>query len=187
MDGMNANFPGGNATNMLQQMNYSSMQNIPQNQSIPGGPNINNLNNHVNSINNTSNNPADICNPKRQAVFDRLKKRMNIYRKRQGETVPRFDQTFNGICEQQSVETNVLQKRFIETKAKRVAKKADKKQTETAPSGNLVSSREVERKNHIVSAMKYLELCPIFIIVILYSMKALFFLSFSLLRHRLLR
>lgn len=137
MDGMNANFPGGNATNMLQQMNYSSMQNIP-NQSIPG-PNINNLSNHVNSINNSNNNPADICNPKRQVVFDRLKKRMHNYRKRQGETVPRFDQTFNGICEQQSVETNVLQKRFIETKAKRVAKKADKKQTETAPSGNLVS------------------------------------------------
>jgi hypothetical protein len=168
MDGMNANFPGGNATNMLQQMNYNSMQNIPQNQSIPGGPNINNLNNHVNSINNTSNNPADICNPKRQAVFDRLKKRMNTYRGRQRETVPRFDQTFNGICEQQSVETNVLQKRFIETKAKRVAKKADKKQTETAPSGNLV--REFfALENYIVSAMKYLELCPIFIIVVLYS------------------
>lgn len=80
-----------------------------------------------------------MCNPKRQAVFDRLKKRMNTYRKRQVDTVPRFDQTFTGICEQQSIETNVLQKRFIETKAKRVAKKADKKQTDTAPTGNLVS------------------------------------------------
>lgn len=67
---------------------------------------------------------------KRQVVFDRLKKRMNLYRKRQNDSIPRFDQTFNGICEQQSVETNVLQKRFIESKAKRVAKKTDKKQIE---------------------------------------------------------
>lgn len=122
MDGINANFPGGNATNMLQQMStYSNIQNIP-NQSTQA-PNINNNNN----------NTAEL-NPKRQAVFDRLKKRMNMYRKRQNESIPRFDQTFSGICEQQSVETNVLQKRFIESKAKRVAKKTDKKQTDVAPS-----------------------------------------------------
>lgn len=141
---MNSNngFPGGNQTNMLQQMNYSNMQNIPnqqQQQQPPPmpGPNMNMNGMNVNSIG--AANPADMCNPKRQVVFDRLKKRMGTYRKRQVETVPRFDQTFNGICEQQSIETNVLQKRFIETKAKRVAKKADKKQTDTAPTGSLVS------------------------------------------------
>ena len=83
---------------------------------------INNFNNLPTNLNNTE------PNPKRQAVFDRLKKRMNLYRKRQNESIPRFDHTFNGICEQQSVETNVLQKRFVESKAKRVAKKTDKKQ-----------------------------------------------------------
>lgn len=111
MEGINSNFPGGNATNMLQQMsNFNNIQNIPNVQVQPP------------SIANNNNNASEL-NPKRQAVFDRLKKRMNIYRKRQNESIPRFDQTFSGICEQQSVETNVLQKRFIESKAKRVAKK----------------------------------------------------------------
>lgn len=118
MDGINANFPGGNA-NMIQQINYNNIQNIPN--APVQAPNL--------LINNS---PSEL-NPKRQAVFDRLKKRMNLYRKRQTESIPRFDQTFNGICEQQSVETNVLQKRFIESKAKRVAKKADKKQTDVTP------------------------------------------------------
>lgn len=128
MDGINANFPGGNATNMLQQMsNYNNIQNIPNVSVQP--PNV---------INNNNNNNTSELTPKRQAVFDRLKKRMNLYRKRQNESIPRFDQTFNGICEQQSVETNVLQKRFVESKAKRVAKKADKKQTDVAPNNIIV-------------------------------------------------
>jgi hypothetical protein len=95
-----------------------------------GNPNQQ-INNNFNSMpSNINNNNNAELNPKRQAVFDRLKKRMNLYRKRQTEIGPKFDQTFNGICEQQSVETNVLQKRFVESKAKRVAKKADKKQTD---------------------------------------------------------
>lgn len=102
---------------------------------------------NVNGNISNQNSPGDMCNPKRQAVFDRLKKRMGTYRKRQVETVPRFDQTFTGICEQQSIETNVLQKRFIETKAKRVAKKADKK-SETAPTGSLNQSKQMKRPAH---------------------------------------
>lgn len=118
MDGMNGNFPGGNSANMLQQMSsYNNIQNIPNASVQPQN----------------SSSPSEL-NPKRQAVFDRLKKRVNLYRKRQNESIPRFEQTFNGICEQQSVETNVLQKRFVESKAKRVAKKADKKQTDVTPS-----------------------------------------------------
>lgn len=134
MDGINTNFPGGN-TNMLQQMsNYSNMQNIPS--ASVQSPNTNNNNN------------TSELNPKRQAVFDRLKKRMNLYRKRQNESIPRFDQTFSGICEQQSVETNVLQKRFVESKAKRVAKKADKKQTDVVPnSANVVRNLSYNKRN----------------------------------------
>lgn len=134
MDGINTNFPGGN-TNMLQQMsNYSNMQNIPS--ASVQSPNINNNNN------------TSELNPKRQAVFDRLKKRMNLYRKRQNESIPRFDQTFSGICEQQSVETNVLQKRFVESKAKRVAKKADKKQTDVVPNNvNVVRNLSYYKRN----------------------------------------
>jgi hypothetical protein len=80
--------------------------------------------------------------PKRQAVVDRLKRRFEIYRKRQTEVAPRFDQTFSGVCEQQSIETNVLQKRFLESKAKRAAKKTDKKQNDNL-GGNLQSSVHV--------------------------------------------
>lgn len=125
--GMNSNFPSGNATNMLQQMsNYNNIQNNP--------------NAPVQQLNMTNNNniPPEI-NPKRQVVFDRLTKRVGNYRKRHSESIPRFDQTFSGICEQQSVETNVLQKRFVESKAKRVAKKADKKATDVTNTVTVVS------------------------------------------------
>lgn len=130
MDGMNANFPGGNATNMLQQMNnYSNIQNIP-NPSVQPPNSLININN---------NNPSE-PSPKRAMVFDRLKKRVNGYRRRQSDSIPRFEQTFSGICEQQSIETKILQKRFVESKAKRVAKKADKKQTDVTPSNVTVVS-----------------------------------------------
>lgn len=130
MEGMNQNFPGGNGVNMLQQMSsYNNVQNLP-NGPVPQQQPPNMANNNLSSE----------LSPKRQAVFDRLKKRVGGYRKRQNESIPRFEQTFNGICEQQSIETNVLQKRFVESKAKRVAKKADKKATDVTPNNVTVVS-----------------------------------------------
>lgn len=73
---------------------------------------------------------------------------MGNYRHHHTECGPRFDQTFNGACEQQSVETVILQKRFLENKAKKAAKKADKKQPENASlAGNLQSSVHVVSKS----------------------------------------
>lgn len=66
--------------------------------------------------------------PKKQAVVDRLRRRLESYRRRQSDCIPRFDQSFNGICEQNIQETLVLKQRFLESKAKRAAKKTDKKQ-----------------------------------------------------------
>jgi mastermind-like protein len=116
MEGMSSNFQGGNAA-MLQMNNYGniSTQPVPQ-----------------------QNNTSELT-PQKKAVFERLKKRMSMYRKRQNETIPRFDQTFTGICEQQNVETNLLQKKFLESKAKRVAKKTDKKQTDVVGGNAMVS------------------------------------------------
>lgn len=116
MEGMSSNFQGGNAA-MLQMNNYGniSTQPVPQ-----------------------QNNTSELT-PQKKAVFERLKKRMSMYRKRQNETIPRFDQTFTGICEQQNVETNLLQKKFLESKAKRVAKKTDKKQTDVVGGSAMVS------------------------------------------------
>ncbi|GFG38391.1 hypothetical protein Cfor_12425, partial [Coptotermes formosanus] len=71
---------------------------------------------------------GDVLPPKRQAVFDRLRRRIEGYRRRQSDCIPRFDQSFNGICEQNIQETLVLKQRFLESKAKRAAKKTDKKQ-----------------------------------------------------------
>lgn len=76
--------------------------------------------------------------------IERLKKRVGQYRQHHTECSPRFDQTFTGACEQQSIETVTLQKRYLESKAKKAAKKADKKQPENASlAGNLQSSVHV--------------------------------------------
>jgi len=71
---------------------------------------------------------GDVLPPKRQAVVDRLRRRIESYRRRQSDCIPRFDQSFNGICEQNSQEILVLKQRYLESKAKRAAKKTDKKQ-----------------------------------------------------------
>lgn len=76
--------------------------------------------------------------------LDRLKKRIGGYRQHHTVCGPRFEQTFTGTCEQQSQETVNLQKRYLENKAKKAAKKADKKQPENASfAGNLQSSVHV--------------------------------------------
>ena len=140
MDGIPAGFPGGNK-NIIQQMNASFVPNLQvatqqqqqqQLQLQQQQQQQQQLLQHPQPLPLPQQSPD--LTPKRQAVFDRLKRRMGIYRRRQTDCVPRFDQTFTGVCEQQSVETNVLQKRFLESKAKRVAKKADKKTTDVVTS-----------------------------------------------------
>lgn len=120
MEGMSSNFGGTNAAAMLQMSNYGNIQQqaVQQQQQQNSQPEL---------------------TPHKKAVFDRLKKRLSGYRKRQNETIPRFDQTFNGICEQQSMETNLLQKKFLESKAKRAVKKTDKKQGEVVGNVAVVS------------------------------------------------
>ena len=73
---------------------------------------------------------GDVLTTKRQAVVDRLRRRITNYRRRQTDCIPRFDQSFNGLCEQNIQDTLVLKQRFLESKAKRQAKKTDKKQNE---------------------------------------------------------
>lgn len=71
---------------------------------------------------------------------DRLARRMNLYRQRHTDCGPRFDQSFSGACEQQTIETTVLQKRFLENKAKKVVKKTDKRQPDTILSNTVQSN-----------------------------------------------
>lgn len=73
---------------------------------------------------------GEALTPKRQAVVDRLRRRIENYRRRQNDSIPRFDQCFNGLVEQNIQDTQVLKQRFLESKAKRQAKKTDKKQND---------------------------------------------------------
>lgn len=71
---------------------------------------------------------------------------MKDYRQHRDECSPLFQQTFNEDCKQQSHQTLLLQKRFVENKAKKAAKKVDKKQTENATlSGNVQSTVHIVR------------------------------------------
>ncbi|XP_039294666.1 neurogenic protein mastermind [Nilaparvata lugens] len=79
---------------------------------------------------------GDVLPPKRQAVVDRLRRRIENYRRHSSGCVPKFDQTFNSLVEQNFQDTLVLKQRFLENKAKRAAKKTDKK----TPENNLQSN-----------------------------------------------
>lgn len=106
------------AAQQQQMLNFQQQHNMQQQMSM--------RNMHTEMAHNANANSE--LSPKRQAVVDRLKRRFEMYRNRQIDCAPRFDQTFNGVCEQQSLETSALQKRFFENKAKRSVKKTEKKQ-----------------------------------------------------------
>jgi len=69
---------------------------------------------------------SDILVPKGQDP-DRVQRRLEKYRNRHDESIPRFEHTLNGINEQQKQETLLLRQRFLEPKAKKSNKKNDKK------------------------------------------------------------
>ena len=81
----------------------------------------------------------DVLPPKRQAVVDRLRRRIENYRRHQNDCIPRFDQSFNGAVEQNIQDTLVLKQRFLESKAKRAAKKSDKKPSDSSTQSNVHS------------------------------------------------
>lgn len=66
--------------------------------------------------------------------FSRLRRRIESYRRRQTDCMPRFDQSFNGLCEQNLQDTIHLKQRYLDTKSKRVPKSKEKKQQESIQS-----------------------------------------------------
>ncbi|XP_070155733.1 neurogenic protein mastermind isoform X3 [Polyergus mexicanus] len=88
---------------------------------------------------------GEVLTPKRQAVVDRLRRRIENYRRRQTDCIPRFDQSFNGLCEQNTYDTQVLKQRFLESKAKRQAKKTDKKQNDSIGLSNVHMQKYLKR------------------------------------------
>ncbi|KAJ1526075.1 hypothetical protein ONE63_009240 [Megalurothrips usitatus] len=75
---------------------------------------------------------AEVLPAKKQVAVDRLRRRFDGYRKHQTDCVPRFNQSFDGLVEQNVQDTFLLRQRFLENKAKRAAKsaKTDKKQAD---------------------------------------------------------
>lgn len=109
---------------------------------------------HTNSNNNTpsgggggggvvSDTPA-----KHQAVIDRLRLRMGKYRNRTRDAAPRFDKTFQNDCESQNQDALALQKRMLDSKAKRAKQKINPADKQKQPDSMLnVTNSSV----HVVS------------------------------------
>ncbi|GFW78293.1 mamL-1 domain-containing protein [Trichonephila clavipes] len=57
--------------------------------------------------------------PKRQTVVDRLRRRLEAYRKHQGSCQPRYDQSANGQYDIQRKQTLHLQQKHLENKSKK--------------------------------------------------------------------
>lgn len=86
--------------------------------------------------------------PKHQAVIDRLRLRMGKYRNRTREATPRFDQTFKSDCEEQNQNALALQKRMLDSKAKRAKQKINPADKQKQPDSMLnVTNSSV----HVVS------------------------------------
>lgn len=80
-------------------------------------------------------NPPDSI--QKNSGMDRLARRINGYRERHFECEQRFDESYNGSCQQQNIETSALQKRFLENKAKKTVKKTEKRQPDAVLTNNL--------------------------------------------------
>ncbi|KAJ8667804.1 hypothetical protein QAD02_009467 [Eretmocerus hayati] len=101
---------------------------------------------------------GELLPPKRQAVVDRLRRRIEQYRRRQTDLVPKFDQTFHGLCEQNLQDTLMLKQRFLDNKTKRQPKKAEKKQNDNSPGQLGLSSIHVVLPKR-QGKLKYLNPC----------------------------
>lgn len=91
--------------------------------------------------------------------IDRLKKRIGNYRQHHTVCSPRFDQSFNDACEQQSMETVVLQKRSFEHKGKKASKKTNKTQPQDPPINLPEVKMEPEFDHRMSPDFADLELC----------------------------
>ncbi|KAF8785371.1 Mastermind-like protein 3 like protein [Argiope bruennichi] len=88
----------------------------------------------------------DILPPKRQTVVDRLKRRLEHYRRHQGSCEPRYDQSANGQYDIQRQETLHLKQRYLEAKAKKT-RRNDHGRNSAASANNNDSSQRNSNAN----------------------------------------
>lgn len=85
---------------------------------------------------------GDVLPPKRQAVVDRLRRRIELYRRHHNATLPRFEQAANAVYEEQRQETLLLKQRYLESKVKK-AKKSESKSSGAAATSSADSHKNL--------------------------------------------
>ncbi|XP_050038799.2 uncharacterized protein [Dermacentor andersoni] len=91
---------------------------------------------------------GDVLPPKRQAVVDRLRRRIELYRRHHNATLPRFEQAANAVYEDQRQETLLLKQRYLESKVKKT------KKSESKSSGSAATSSADSHKNLLQKSNK---------------------------------
>ncbi|XP_060065857.1 putative mediator of RNA polymerase II transcription subunit 26 [Ylistrum balloti] len=93
---------------------------------------------------------GDLSSPKRREVFDRLRRRYEFYRRHQNGSLRRFENTINGLYEQQRQDTVLLHQRWLESRAKKVSKQSKASKDSSAGHGtdprNLVVTQRLKKK-----------------------------------------
>lgn len=92
-----------------------------------------------------SNMRGDVLPPKRQAVVDRLRRRIELYRRHHNVVLPRQGQASSAVSEDQRQETLLLKQRYLESKAKKAKKSEHKTLKDT--SGAAATSSADSHKN----------------------------------------
>lgn len=93
---------------------------------------------------------GDLSSPKRREVFDRLRRRYEFYRRHQNGSLRRFENTINGLYEQQRQDTVLLHQRWLESRAKKVSKQSKASKESISGHGtdprNLVVTQRLKKK-----------------------------------------
>lgn len=90
---------------------------------------------------------GDVLPPKRQAVVDRLRRRIEQYRRHHNATLPRHEAAANAIYEEQHQDTLMLKQRYLESKAKKAKKNDHKTVKDSSSAGSSTSAAADAQKN----------------------------------------
>lgn len=83
---------------------------------------------------------GDFPYSKKRDVYDRLKRRFEVYRHHHRNRSDYYDNTINNIHEQQSLETLNHRQRWLDSKAKKASKQSKASRESAGTQGNLIVS-----------------------------------------------
>ena len=92
---------------------------------------------------------GDLLSPKRRDVFDRLRRRIEEYRRHNQHNLGRFEGTVNGLYEQQRLDTAQLQQRWIDSKAKRNQKSKNGNNNQQQQGTN--QTKDLQERSHALT------------------------------------